>query len=102
MVTGDSIEALTPSEEPPGHRQSELVPPRVTRATWTGHACPRTARHHSVIEGWRAFLLPVRVIRENVVSCLHARVACEPALGVVPLWRGSAKVPGLKVSVAAS
>src|SRR5229473_1539337 len=27
------------------------------------------------------------VIRENVISCLHHRVAREPALGVVPLWR---------------
>src|SRR5579859_4500544 len=30
---------------------------------------------------------PVSVIRENVVSCLHDRVAREPALGVVPLRR---------------
>ncbi len=43
--------------------------------------CRDLLRHY-----WRAFPLPVRVIRENVVSCLDARVACEPALGVVPLW----------------
>ena len=30
---------------------------------------------------------PVPVIRENVISCLHDRVAREPALGVVPLRR---------------
>src|SRR5580698_5749630 len=29
--------------------------------------------------------LPVPVIGENVISCLHCRVAREPALGVVPL-----------------
>jgi hypothetical protein len=37
----------------------------------------------------------VPVIRENVISCLHAGVTREPALGVV-------NVPGLNVSVAAS
>src|SRR5882762_6768070 len=30
---------------------------------------------------------PLPVIRENVISCLHPRVAREPALGVVPLRR---------------
>src|ERR1700676_2786716 len=30
---------------------------------------------------------PMPVIRENVISCLHPRVAREPALGVVPLRR---------------
>jgi hypothetical protein len=30
---------------------------------------------------------PLRVRRENVILCLHYRMAREPALGVVPLWR---------------
>src|SRR5438034_7154582 len=30
---------------------------------------------------------PLPVVRENVISCLHDRVAREPTLGVVPLRR---------------
>src|SRR5215468_3337878 len=29
---------------------------------------------------------PLAVVGEDVISCLHYRVAREPALGVVPLW----------------
>ena len=39
---------------------------------------------------------PVPVIRENVISCLHARVAREPALGVVPLRRLASQSAGLE------
>ena len=39
---------------------------------------------------------PVPVIRENVISCLHARVAREPALGVVPLRRLVSRGGGLE------
>src|SRR5262245_31223655 len=30
---------------------------------------------------------PVSVLRKNVISCFHCRVACKPALGIVPLRR---------------
>src|SRR5215475_11907770 len=36
---------------------------------------------------WRSYCSPVPVIRENVVSCLHDRVAREPALGIIRLRR---------------
>src|SRR5207253_8601395 len=53
---------------------------------------------------------PLRVVGENVVSCLHDRVAPDPTLGVVPLRRlvslGSRRehiwVAGVNISDAAS
>src|SRR5215469_8132907 len=40
----------------------------------------------AVIRG-ASYRSPLLVVRENVISCLHDRVAPEPALGVVPLRR---------------
>ena len=45
---------------------------------------------------------PLPVVRKYEVSVLHYRVACEPALGVVPLRRLVSRVPGVNVSDAAS
>src|SRR6516165_6132848 len=39
---------------------------------------------------------PFPVLCENVVSRLRPRVACEPALGVVPLRRRSSRGAGLE------
>ncbi len=45
---------------------------------------------------------PVSVFRENVIFLLHARVAREPALGVVPLWWLVVQVAGRNILVAGS
>src|SRR5262245_5772258 len=39
---------------------------------------------------------PLPVLCENVISRLRSRVAREPALGVVPLWRGASFGAGLE------
>src|SRR5216117_2439813 len=39
---------------------------------------------------------PLPVVRENVISCLHDRVAREPALGVVTLRRLVSRGAGLE------
>src|SRR5205823_14996350 len=41
---------------------------------------------------------PLPVVRENVISCLHDRVAREPALGVVPLRRLVSQGAGLNAA----
>jgi hypothetical protein len=44
----------------------------------------------------------IKIFRENVISVLHYRAACEPALGVIRLGGVEAESEGLNVSVAAS